>query len=163
METVACSRQGTYRQHGTGKAQCSWPNKSALLHSTAQLGLGCVLTLVVAAQPCWKVSVVSPSCANPEAGKEFILPALCLLSCYNQWSDLGPCSRRVAAACSSVKFGHQVQGKKYRKLNLSIHSGSELFWKSLQCYYLFLPKPKSNQVLQSDFQTLGNLHSLGKK
>lgn len=63
------------------------PNKSSLLHSTAQLGLSCVLRLVVAALPCWKVSVVSPLCSNPEPGKELMLPTL-WLSCLAIISDL---------------------------------------------------------------------------
>lgn len=64
--------------------------------------------------------------------------SLALLSCYNQWSELGSSSRRVDAACSSLKFGHQIQSKQYSKLNSSVHSESELLWKSLQCHFLFL-------------------------
>lgn len=46
------------------ESTCSWPNKSSLLRSTAQLGLSCVLGLVVATQPCWKVCVTAPLCSN---------------------------------------------------------------------------------------------------
>lgn len=68
--------------------------------------------------------------------------SLAPLSCYNQSSELEPSSWRVAAACSSLKFGHQVQSKQYNKLNSSVHSESELLWKSLQCHYLFCPRTR---------------------